>query len=266
MGSNNFRHARRIGAATLSAGMLAGILSACGPAPTTTYSNAAGQEVTVNWKDYPGPSGVEPGDILASPTVEDADAAGSKIMTDLKTTLTDEFGVSWSSEGESGWYPSSGNGYGGHAMTSTLNSDIWHSNTVSSSTADWLRIIDIANTITQAQGLGTVTLEHERDYYLQGVEREKELLDLFGSTDPAESYVWFGTAYGASQWLSVNIHHAGRDPRGKAAQEFRELGLPEATVSISYGATTVPADDLPAFKDALKPFAGLEHPEPTTSD
>ncbi len=257
---------RRIGAATLASVILAGMLSACGPAPTTTYSNAAGQEVTVNWKDYPGPSGVESEDILAAPTVEDADAVGNKIMTDFKTALTDEFGLAWSAEGEPAWYTSSGNGYGGEAMTSTLNSEIWHSNTVSSSTTDWLRIIDIANTITQAQGLGTLILEHERYPFRDGSALEKEMLERYGTTDPQQIYEWHGFAYGASQWLSVNIHHAGRDPRGKAAQEFRELGLPEATVSVSYGATTVFAADLPAFKEALKPFAGLEHPEPTTSD
>lgn len=88
----------------------------------------------------------------------------------------------------------------------------------------------------------------------------------FGSTDPNKFYVCFGTAYGASQWLSINLLDVQRDLCGEAVQEYEELGLPGQQITLDFGATTISRDQLASFKEALAPFAGLENPEATTSD
>lgn len=252
--------------ALLSAVVLLGGLAACTPLPSTTYTNASGQEVTVNWRDFPGPAGVDPNGILAAPVKEDAEAVSAELLLDIKTALSQEFGVVWESWGDASWHTPSGNGFGGKTKSTTYNSVRWFSNTAPAATADWDRIVEIIDGFTQAQGLGKVMLEHNRGYYRQIPSSDKDLLERFGTTDPREAYVWFGTAYGASQWLSVEIHHAGRDPRGKAAAEYRELKQPAASISLDYGVTTLARDDVAAFKKALEPFTGLEQPAATTSD
>jgi len=260
------KHTRHVAALMLSAVMLVGGLTACTPLPSTTYTNESGTEVTVNWRDFPGPAGVDPNDILAAPAKEDSEAVSAELLQEIKTALSHEFGVAWKSRGEPGWYDPSGNGFGGKTMSSTYNSVSWSSDTAPAATADWDRIVEIIDGFTQAQGLGKVMLEHNRGYYRQPPSSDKDLLERFGTTDPREAHVWFGTAYGASQWLSLEIHHAGRDPRGKAVAEYQELKQAVTSISIDYGVTTLAREDVPAFKKALRPFTGLEQPESTTSD
>lgn len=213
------------------------------PSPKTSYTTASGQEVAVDWKDYPAPSGNEPDQLLRAPAAEDIESVSAGILTDIMAALTQEFGMAWATSGESSWHPGggNGNGYGGVAMSTTYNSAGWLSDTVPAST-DWARVVEIVDGFTSARGLGTIRLESP------------------------EPYVWFGTAYGESQWVSVEIHDAALDPAGKAAANYAQIKQPPAAISLSYGATAIPRNDRPAFIKALEPFAGLERPEPTTSD
>lgn len=260
------KNTKPVAATLLSASLLLAGLAACTPLPSTTYTNASGQQVTVNWRDFPGPAGVDPHAILAAPVKEDAEAAGAQLLLNIKTALSQEFGVAWDSWGEPSWHAPNGNGFGGKTTSTTYNSVRWFSDTAPATTADWDRIVEIINGYSQAQGLGKVVLEHKRGYYRQIPSSDKDLLERFGTTDRREAYVWFGNAYGSSQWLSVEIHHAGRDPRGKAATEYQDLKQPAASISLDYGVTTLPRDDVAAFKKALEPFAGLEQPAATTSN
>ncbi|MDO5752540.1 hypothetical protein [Arthrobacter sp.] len=134
----------RTAVAALSvAGVLASS-SGCAAGPTSTYTNAVGQEVTVNWRDYPLHAYTMPDEVLAAPVQEDAEEISAAILSELKTALGREYDLEWNARGEQGWYPSSGNGYGGDAMTTTWNSVGWNSNTVPTSTAEWRKIMSMS--------------------------------------------------------------------------------------------------------------------------
>lgn len=229
-------------------------LSACA-SPTTTYTNAAGQAVTVDWKDYPVHAGNLPEDVLAAPVKEDAEEVSEAILTEIKAALDAEFGLEWVASGESGWYHTQGNGYGGKSMTTTWNSVSWNSKTAPAETVDWERTLAIVSGITNAHGLGPVKLSPV-------AEDPKK----YGITDPKELYWWTGTAYADSQWLSLAVVNVDRDSTGEAAKDYAKTGLPPRSISIDYGVTTVAQADRAALEAALAPFSGLTRPEPTTSD
>ncbi|WP_133162841.1 hypothetical protein [Arthrobacter glacialis] len=241
-------------------------LGACAAPPTTTYTNEAGQEVTVNWKDYPVHAYSLPAELLDAPVKEDTEAVAAELFEEIKTALTAEYRMEWEARGEAGWFPTTGNGYGGQAMTYTYNSVEWRSTTLPPSTAEWKKIMSVINGFTTASGLGPVKLTPDSDSLANDPERQKELVEEYGTADLDKLYWWAGTAYSGSQWLSVNLVNVARDTSGKAAKEYQESELPARSISITYGTTTVSRADLPTFKKALEQFEGLTPPEPTTSD
>lgn len=241
-------------------------ISACAPSPTTTYTNSAGQEVTVSWKDYPAESYRVAEGLLGAPAKEDAEAISATLLEEIKTALGREFELHWSSSGESSWYPDGGNGYGGKAMTSTYNSVSWDSDTAPATTAEWERTIAVVSRVTASHGLGTVQLSPDADDLQNDPEWRKDLLKKYGTADPKKLWWWIGTAYADSQWLSVDITNIDRDTTGAAAAEYEDSSHPPRSISLSYGVTTLAKGDLPAFMQALAPFEGLTPPEPTRSD
>ncbi|MEO6530007.1 MAG: hypothetical protein ABI563_19375 [Specibacter sp.] len=241
-------------------------LGGCAAPPTTTYTNGAGQEVTVNWKDYPLHAYSLPGDLRQAPVKEEGGVVSARILGQIRAALTKEFDFAWESTGEPGWQPDLGNGYGGQAMTTTYNSVEWSSTTSPASTAQWQKIVRVISRITTAHGLGPVTLTHDKDTFKNDAEWQKDLVEQYGTADPQKLWWWDGTAYSGSQWLSVYLVNVDRDTTGRAAKEHQESHFPAHSVSISYGVTTVRSADLAAFEKALEPFMGLTPPEPTTSD
>lgn len=252
-------------AALFVAAVLAGS-SGCAAGPTSTYTDAAGQEVTVNWRDYPLHAYTMPDDVLAAPVKEETEEVSAAILSEIKTALGNEFDLEWNARGEQGWYPSSGNGYGGDAMTTTWNSVGWESDTVPASTAEWDKVMSMASRITRAHGLGPVQLTYHGDTFKNDPEWQRELTENYGTADPQELWWWDGTAHSGMQWLSIRIVDVDRDPTGKAAKEYEQSSLPPRSVSISYGITTVSRADRAALEQALEPFTGLTPPTPTTSD
>lgn len=256
---------RTTAAAFFMATALASV-TACAAAPTSTYANASGQEVTVKWRDYPLHAYMMPDEVLAAPVKEDAEEISAVILSEIKTALGRDYDLEWNARGEQGWYPSSGNGYGGEAMTTTWNSVGWNSNTVPTSTAEWEKIIAITSRITSAHGLGAVQLTYHGDTLKNDPERQHELTEKYGTADPQKLWWWDGTASSSVQWLSINIVDVDRDSTGAAAKDYDESKLPPRSISIGYGITTVSLADRAALERALAPFAGLTPPTPTTSD
>lgn len=242
------------------------LLGACAAPPTTTYTNTAGQEVSVSWKDYPVHAYSLPEELLAAPVKEDAEGVSAAILDELKAALAEEFGLQWTASGEAGWYPAQGNGYGGKAMTTTFNSVSWASNTAPAETVDWERILAVTNRITTARGLGLVKLSPDADRLKDDSAWHEELVEKYGTADLDKLYWWSGTAYADSQWLSLTIVNVDRDTTGAAAKEYAGSAGQPRSISLDYGVTTIAEADLPAFKQALEPFLDLAPPEPTTSD
>ncbi|MHA7304458.1 hypothetical protein ACX80E_04305 [Arthrobacter sp. TMN-49] len=241
-------------------------LAACSAPPTTTYPNGAGQDVTVNWRDYPLSAGSLPDDLALTPVSEDAEAISAGLLGEIKTALTAEYGMAWESAGEAGWFPTTGNGYGGETMTTSYNSHEWRSTTLPAATTEWKKIMGTISGLTAARGLGPVKLTQDSGFFNNDPAWQKKLVEKYGTADPQQLYWWNGTAYSGSQWLAVTMVNVDRDTTGRAATEYQELKLPARSISISYGVATVARDDLPALKQALEPFMGLTPPEATTSD
>lgn len=249
---------RRRAPATLAALAALAALSGCASSPTTTYIDPSGAEVTVDWADYPGSPGVDATDVLSAPPKEEIEQVESELMAEIERALGAEFDLDRQSEGEARWFPAGGNGYGGDSAYVVVNSQDHVSDTVPDSAGDWRRIVDIVSAITDARGLGPVELDHER-------ADAGELRERFGTGDPDDYWQWTGTAYGSSQWLSIALTDVSRDGSGDAAEEWKN-GWPDQSITISYGATTLPAGDRAEFERRLAPFAGLDMPPATTSD
>ena len=236
-------------------------LSGCAGSPTTTFVDATGAEVTVDWADYPGSPGLDANDVLSAPPKERIGQVESALIAEIEQALTAEFDLDWRTAREGQWFPYGGNGYGGESAYVVYNSPDYVSDTVPRGSDDWRRVVEIVSEVTESRGLGPVELDHERtdadaDY----------LLDRFGTTEPDDYWQWTGAGHGTSQWLSIALTDVSRDDSGEAAKEWDDSGLPAQSISVSYGATTLPAGDRADFERRLAPFDGLEQPPTTTSD
>lgn len=240
--------------------------NACAPPPTTSYTNEAGQKTTVNWRDYPVSAGLLPEDFSHAATQQEAQMTSDAVLNDIRAALTEMYGLEWTTRGESGWFPGGGNGYGGKVVTSTFNSVQWESDTAPAGTAEWEDIVATTSRITTGHGLGPIQLIFDRGSFKDDPSWQQELINNYGTADPKKLWWWEGTAFTGSQWLSLHLVNVDRDMTGAAAKENAASNLPERSISISYGATAVPAQDEAALAKALEPFMGLTPPEATTSD
>lgn len=238
-------------------------LVACAPSPTTTYTDASGAEVTVDWEDYPGSEGTIAEDVLSGPREADVESIEAALVSAVQARLSAEFSLEWTDTREAGWFDQRGNGYGGISRYITYNSRDHVSLGIPASTADWERVVAIVSEQTRAFGLGDVVLDHVRDATASDREWRAE---QYGTDDPDEYWVWTGSAVGGSHWLAVSLVDVERDPSGRAAEEYDEFDWQPQSISLSYGATVVPDDERAAFERELAPFRGLAQPPGTSSD
>ena len=237
------------------------MLTACAPSPTSTYTGPSGQQVTVDWADYPGAAGIDASDVLVAPTQEQAERIAETLLTDLERTLTDDYGLTWETRQEGGWSSVGGNGYGGDSSYVTYNSDSRESTDAPAEKDEWRRIVQIVSDLGARHGLNPMVLEHDRDY-----ATPTWLQENYATTDPEDFWWWSGTSEQGAQWLSVTLTDTDQDADRKRAEQSRELGLPEQSIHLLYGVTTIEDSHRAAFRAALAPFDGLDRPAPTQSD
>ena len=240
------------------------LLTSCAASPTTTFLSDTGRAVTVDWADYPGRAGIDTSEALLAPTADAIPAVSAALVGEIEQRLTQEFGLTWQNgptgqPDEGAFYPESGNGYGGETLLVTFNSGERQSDGIPSSGQDWRRIVAIISGVTADAGLGDFEVDNLKP------ERAADITERFGSLEPDEQWLWFGTAYGASQWISASLVDVDRDASGEAATDHPDGWNPQS-ITLSYGATTVRAEDHAAFQKRMAPFAGLDMPAATTSD
>jgi hypothetical protein len=265
-----FRNRFHWGTAFVLAASASLALTSCVPSPKTTYVAAAGEQVTVDWVDYPGQSGVPAAEVLVAPSAEATRAQSAAILGEIESRLTAEFGLVWEDgpreddqriDGD--FYPGGGNGYGGESLFVTFNSLPRESLTIPTSAADWHRIMEVIGEVTRAHGMGALKVD--------GLDTEltAEEIQRYGSENHDEFWQWSGTAYGQSQWVYAGLIDVGRDASGKALSDMGgsvDYGWNTRSINISYGATVLPAADRASFIERVAPFAGLSQPKPTDSD
>lgn len=253
--------------AVLAAAVIAGCIAGCSQAPTSTIVTDAGEEKTISWADYPGHAGTDAEQVLAAPTPNETERRAQAILSEIEAVLSRDYGLRWSADGDAaGWYPQSGNGYGGESYLVTYNSQSRVSDDVPDGPEAWREVLADINDILAGHGLDPVVLDHESSPYLDDAQWQEELHQRFGTTDPDEYWQWTATSYSDSQWLNFTLTDTSKDAAGRAADEARAFGWPLRAVGLSFGATTIPADQRDEFRHALEPFQGLDKPEPTTSD
>ncbi|GAA3622385.1 hypothetical protein GCM10022200_00640 [Microbacterium awajiense] len=222
-------------------------LAGCAAAsPTTTYTDASGQEVTVDWSDYPAHAGIDADAVLEAPVAEDVEARWEII----RAAVVDAIDValdgalddaSWSERGDGGWTDEIGNGYGGQSMLSTYNSGSWEAEIVLPR-EDWDRVIAAAQAELAEWGITGV------------------------GPEPTEVPEWldYGDFFEGPEFVSVAVQDASLD--ADAHSGALERGWLVSGISLFYGIQTISEADRAAFTAAAAPFAGLERPEPTSSD
>lgn len=245
-------------------------LTSCDSSPKTKYVAASGEQVTVDWVDYPGQAGVSAAEVLLAPSVEATRTQSAAILGEIESRLTAEFGLVWENgprgDGqriEGDFYPGGGNGYGGKSLYVTFNSVPRESLTIPTSAADWHRIMEVIGDVTRAYGMGALKVD--------GLDTEltAEDIQLYGTDNHDEFWQWSGTAYGQSQWVSAGLIDVERDASRKALSDMGgsvDYGWNTRSITISYGATVLPAADRASFIERVTPFAGLSQPKPTDSD
>lgn len=259
---------RRAAPATLfslaSVALLAAIMTGCAllsPAsPTSTVTDANGQQVTLSWTDYPADDDKDPAEVLAAPRAENVEAVAEALLTDLRAAV-DAFepGLPWERGREGGVYPHEGNGYGGPTMHRTLNSAELLTTEVPD---DWHALVAVLDAELAEQGYGPVEWQFDREPHAHetAAERDAAVVEQFGSLDPEQMWSWVGDAHDDAMWVSVILqdHDRATAPEASAAE-------PDQLLSIMVGGTVIAAADEQAYRDGIAPFEGLERPEATHS-
>lgn len=251
------------------------LLTGCGalaPAPSTTYTDASGATVTVDWADYPAHAGMDGEARLGRPDQRQLEASARTLVGDIRDAIEQSAGVAMTASkpeatwfGEEDWFPQAGNGYGGESMLVTVNC----CDLVSEGIPDpsrWPAVIDAVSEVTRDAGLGPLRLAHESEAMAADPAWREEHRATYCTMPDGGCWQWSADASDDVAWVHVLIQDTALDPTGDAAREAEELGWPAASISVGYGATVVRAGMTEDFERAMAPFRGLDRPEATTSD
>lgn len=232
--------------------------------PTTTVTDASGQQVTLNWADYPADPQTEPADVLAAPRaeqVEQVEQVGAALRADLQRPIDGVApGLRWSG-GSAGVFPVGGNGYGGQSLHRVFNgADL----SATEAPDDWPALAAALDAALAAHGFDPIAWEFEREPHEHetAAERDADVIATLGSLDPDEMWQWSGMATDGASWVSVMLMDADR---GVGAPADAGLASPQL-LSLLVGASVIAAADEQSYRDGIAPFEGLERPESTHSD
>lgn len=218
--------------------------------PTTTYIDADGREVTVDWSDYPADASTDAEDVLGRPTVEDVPAR----WTELRAALTRSIDVvlaghgvdlAWESAGEDGWFPYGGNGYGGDSMLRVYNSATWQAEAAIPHEL-WEVVVDAA----------------ERELADRGIARRT----VTAAEEDSGLSTWMHDAdfFDGGEFLTVSVQDARLDDEALAdAEQFGHL---VSGITLFYGIQTIREADRAEFEARAAPFDALDRPQATHSD
>lgn len=237
------------------------------PSPTTTVTADDGQEVVLDWADYPADPYEDPQDVLAAPRAEDVERVGEEQLLALQAAtqpvapelawaldLPDD--VTFDS------FPVGGNGYGGPSLHQVYNSPSNLGDGLAED-ADWSTIVAAVEVRLAELGYGELEWEFDRQPYAHetAAERDAQVVEQFGSLDPAEMWMWSGIARQGSMSVWVSIWDQRRE--GAPTEPWQEA---ESGVSLFVAGTVVSEQDEEAYANGVAPFEGLSRPTSTHSD
>jgi hypothetical protein len=233
-----------------------------------TVEKTADGEREVFWRDYPGIPELDPAEVLAGPTLEEGEAAGRAMLTEIEDELTAELGLQWAPaptpNGEDVAFPAQ-NYYGGTSMLRILNVQSRQATSVPATWEEKERALDIIEAVASRHGFTDFRLDHDAEWMT-----EEDAIHSHGALTPEESVIVSGGLTGPTgQWLWFTIQDMSLDHDGRFAEEFegpQEYGWLPNSISFTYGANgLLPAADRAEFERRLAPYVGLERPEPLPS-
>lgn len=253
------------------------MLAACSvlgfaPSPTSTYTDASGKTVTVDWKEYPASAGIDGAVLVGRPDQAQVEAPARDLMQRLRVAIERSSGVDlaplepepgWF--GDDDWFEEESNGYGGDSLLVTVNCCILEADRVPDP-SQWRAVLDAAGQVTEEAGLGPLQLDHESGEMAGDPEWEKEYRQRFCNLPDGSCWTWSAAASDGSQWILLEIQDGTLDPTGDAAREAADIDWPVAYIRVEYGATVVQTGKAAEYERALAPFAGLDQPAATESD
>lgn len=248
-----------------SIGLIAAVVTGCslifGSSPTSTVTGADGQQVTLDWADYPAGASVPADQVLAAPRAEEVEAVGNQVLLGLQAAVDAHApGLDWERDGDGEVFESGENGYGGPSLHRVLNS-------AELSTAeapdDWPALAAAIDAELALHGYGPVAWDFGREPYAHETraERDADVRSTNGSLDPAQMWQWMGNADDGSMWVSVMLWDVDRGV-GAPPEALRDE---PQMLAILVGGTVISAADEEAYRDGIAPFEGLEPPEATHS-
>lgn len=264
---------RALGAILLAAVALTGC-SALGmaPPPTSTYTDAPGKNVTVDWADYPAHAGMGGEVLLGRADQSELEPEVRPLIRGLRAAIADASGMEMTSVepedewfNDENWFVQQGNGYGGDSLLVTVNCCELATDAVSVPTT-WQIVLDAASEVTIAAGLGPLVLEQDSEQMKADPSWRKEYLDRYCNLEGGECWLWNARVYDGVQWVDFVIQDAGLDPTGAAPTAAENVDGRLDNIRVSYGATVVRAGKSEEYSRAIQPFLGLEQPTATTSD
>ncbi|WP_053384964.1 hypothetical protein [Leucobacter celer] len=255
------------GLAAAVAAAVAVSLAACAPQPpTTTYVDAEGDFVTLDWGEFPAYAYTDVEAVLAGPVVEEVPQREAQLIGSIRSMLAEEYGVdSWAVRTGNGetveirdpaaehrspaadpneWMPETTNGYGGESMLSLYNSPVWRGEATIPRT-DWPELLDRVAEILEAAGLEAAPGDASDD------------LSEWSETHEGRWFVRGG------EFLDVSVTDSRLD--AEVLAEAEEYGWLIAGVEIGYGINTVSRDERAEFERRAEPFIGRDWPDPTDS-
>lgn len=237
------------------------------PSPTTTVTADDGSQVVLDWADYPADSYEDPEDVLAAPRAEDVERVGEEQLLALQSATEPVApGLAWALDQPDDVtfepFPVGGNGYGGPSLHQVYNSPTNLGDGLADD-ADWSAIVGAVEARLAELGYGELEWEFDRlPYAYETVaERDAQVVEQFGSLDPAEMWMWSGTARQGSMWVWVSIWDERREGAPTEPWQGAESG-----VSLFIGGTVVSERDEEAYANGVAPFEGLSRPTSTHSD
>ncbi len=253
------------------------LMAGCGafghaPSPKSTFTDASGATVTVDWKDYPAAAGMDGEDLVGKPDQSQLEAPARDFLQRLRAAIEQSSGAvlipvepeaTWF--GDENWFEQGGNGYGGDSLLVTVNCCALRAEQTPDPSR-WRAVLEAASQVTEEAGLGELRLEHESDEMAADPAWEKEYRERFCNLPDGSCWLWSAMAYDGYQWVDFTIHDATLDPTGDALRFAADVELPVAYVAVEYGATVVQAGKAAEYERALAPFVGLDPPPATTSD
>lgn len=257
------RRARILGAVALTIALLinVGTAGAVGALLGGTATDSGGSESTAEQLAYPGIEGLDPGAVLAAPSLEDVEDHTAQLSQRIRERLTDELGYTWTRITDPDLRPER-NGYGGESLLQQYTSPRWRTDQPIRDPAEKRRALAAVNAVLVESG------QYYELYALNepdGTIDPRALESLYGSADPQKQAIWEhatqrygrGGFDGPSPTLFyATVTDLGNDPDGRfrAREEAeRAAGEPLEGLTIMFLAPELLAEsDRAAFEEGTR--------------